>query len=436
MTDHGNLYGAFDFAAQAVKAGIKPIIGTEAYIAPGSRFDKRLPDGGNAKTDKYSHMTLWAADPTGYSNLIRLSSLASLEGYYYKPRMDRELLSRFSAGIIGTTGCPGGEVSQALERGDYALAKATAGEYAEIFGRGNFYVELMQHGIDIEKRTFPQLVKIARELDLPLVATNDLHYTNRADSTAHEVLLCVQTGATLADPTRFKFEADEFYLKSPAEMRSTFAELPEACDNTLVIAERIVPPSFAPKSLLPQFPCPEGETEERWFRKEVAAGVAWRYKGAPSEKVQAQVDYEVGVILQMGFPAYFLVVADLVRYAKTAGIRVGPGRGSAAGCMVAYVLGITELDPDHVRADLRALPQPGPGLHARHRHGLRRAPSHRHDSLRDRALRRRQGRPDHHVRHDQGEGCDQGFLAGAGLSVRHGATRSRRRSRRPSWAAR
>ncbi len=345
MTDHGNLYGAFDFAGKAAKAGIKPIIGTEAYIAPGSRFDKRLPDGGNAKTDKYSHMTLWAADPDGYANLIKLSSLASLEGYYYKPRMDRELLSRYAGGIIATTGCPGGEVSQALERGDYELAKRTAGEYAEIFGRGNFFVELMQHGIEIEKRTFPQLIRIAKELDLPLVATNDLHYTDRADSTAHEVLLCVQTGATLADPTRFKFEADEFYLKSPAEMRATFAELPEACDNTLLIAERIVPPAFEHKQLLPQFPCPEGETEESWFRKEVARGVAERYPNGPTQRQQEQVDYEVGVILQMGFPAYFLVVADLVRYAKSAGIRVGPGRGSAAGCMVAYVLGITELDP-------------------------------------------------------------------------------------------
>ena len=345
MTDHGNLYGAFDFAGKAAKAGIKPIIGTEAYIAPGSRFDKRLPDGGNAKTDKYSHMTLWSANQQGYSNLIKLSSLASLEGYYYKPRMDRELLSRYTEGIIGTTGCPGGEVSQALERGDYELAKRTAAEWSEIFPKGNFYVELMQHGIDIEKRTFPQLIKIARELNLPVVATNDLHYTNQADSTAHEVLLCVQTGASLADPTRFKFEANEFYLKSPAEMRRTFAELPEACDNTLLIAEQIEPPSFAPKQLLPQFPCPEGETEESWFKKEVAAGAAKRYPNGLTEKQQAQVDYEVGVILQMGFPAYFLVVADLVRYAKTAGIRVGPGRGSAAGSMVSWVMGITELDP-------------------------------------------------------------------------------------------
>ena len=182
MTDHGSLYGAYDFARQGAAAGVKPILGTEAYIAPGSRFDKRLPDGGNAKTDKYSHMTLLAADGQGWANLVKLSSLASLEGYYYKPRMDRELLSRFSGGLIATTGCPGGEVSQLIERGDYERAKRTAGEYAEIFGPGNYFVELMQHGIGIEKRVFPHLVRLAGELGLPMLATNDLHYTRRADS--------------------------------------------------------------------------------------------------------------------------------------------------------------------------------------------------------------------------------------------------------------
>ncbi len=345
VTDHGNLYGAYDFAKQARAAGVKPIIGTEAYLAPGSRFDKRLPDGGNAKTDKYSHMTLWADSETGYANLVKLSSLASLEGYYYKPRMDRELLATYAGGIIGTTGCPGGDVSQLLERGDYEGAKRSAGELSEIFGRGNFFVELMRHDIPIEKRTFPQLVRIARELDLPLLATNDLHYTSQVQSQSHEVLLCVQTGSTLADPTRFRLEGDEFYLKSPAQMRELFAELPEACDNTLLIAERVVPPPFEAKQLLPQFPVPEGHTEESWFRHEVEQGVRQRFGDTPSDDRRRQVDYEVGVILQMGFPAYFLVVADLVRYARSAGIRVGPGRGSAAGCMVAYVLGITDLDP-------------------------------------------------------------------------------------------
>jgi len=345
MTDHGNLFGAYDFVQKATAAGVKPIVGTEAYLAPGSRFDKRLPEGSAAKTDKYSHLTLWATGDTGYANLIKLSSRASLEGHYYKPRMDRELLVEHAAGLIATTGCAGGEVPQLLLRGDYAGAKRTAGEYAEIFGRGNYYVELMRHGIDVERRTGPDLVRIARELDLPLVATNDLHYTKREHSVAHEVLLCVQTGSTLADPTRFRFEGEEFYLKSPAQMRELFADLPEACDNTLAIAERVDLRIEEGRNLLPHFPVPEGETEDSWLRVEVERGLRRRYGDAPSEQQRAQVGYELGVIISMGFSAYFLVVADLVRHAKENGIRVGPGRGSAAGCAVSYCLGITAIDP-------------------------------------------------------------------------------------------
>ena len=343
ITDHGNLFGAHDFATKAAAAGVKPIIGTEAYLAPGSRFDRRVGD--NAKIDKYSHLTLWATNAAGYANLIKLSSLASLEGYYYKPRMDRELLARYADGVIGTTGCPGGEVSQLLVRGDYAGAKRAAGACSEIFGRGNYYVELMQHGIDIEQQTFPGLVKIAKELNLPLVATNDLHYTAQADSVAHEVLLCVQTGATIADPTRFRFEADEFYLKSPAQMRELFRDHPEACDNTLAIAERVEFTMPTGQRLLPNFPVPPGETEQSWLRREVERGMHRRYGADPTREQRAQVDYELTVINQMGFPSYFLIVADLVRHAKENGIRVGPGRGSAAGCTVSYCLGITELDP-------------------------------------------------------------------------------------------
>ncbi len=345
MTDHGNLFGAYDFYKKATAAGVKPIVGTEAYLAPGSRFDKRLPEGSAAKTDKYSHLTLWAADATGYANLIKLSSRASLEGYYYKPRMDRELLAEHAPGLIATTGCPGGEVPQLLLRGDYAAAKRTAGEYAEIFGPGNYYVELMRHGIDVERRTAADLVRIARELSLPLVATNDLHYTKAEHSVAHEVLLCVQTGATLADPTRFKFEGEEFYLKSPAQMRELFADLPEACDNTLAIAERVDLQIDEGKNLLPHFPVPAGETEDSWLRVEVERGLRNRYGDRPTDQQRAQVDYELGVIISMGFSAYFLVVADLVRHAKENGIRVGPGRGSAAGCAVSYCLGITAIDP-------------------------------------------------------------------------------------------
>ncbi len=345
MTDHGNLFGAYDFVTKAAAAGVKPIVGTEAYLAPGSRFDKRLPAGSAAKTDKYSHLTLWAADATGYANLIQLSSRASLEGHYYKPRMDRELLTAYAAGLIATTGCVGGEVPQLLLRGDYAGAKRTAGEYAEIFGAGNYYVELMRHGIDVERRTAGDLVKLARELSLPLVATNDLHYTKREHSVAHEVLLCVQTGSTLADPTRFRLDGEEFYLKSPAQMRELFADLPEACDNTLAIAERVDLHIEEGKNLLPHFPVPSGETEDSWLRAEVERGLRRRYGESPTERQRAQVAYELDVIIKMGFSAYFLVVADLVRHAKENGIRVGPGRGSAAGCAVSYCLGITALDP-------------------------------------------------------------------------------------------
>jgi DNA polymerase-3 subunit alpha len=348
MTDHGNMFGAFDFYKQGEAAGVKPIIGIEAYLAPGSRFDRtKVGLGGalDAKGDKYTHMTILAETDEGYGNLIKLSSLASLEGYYYKPRMDRELLSRYSAGLIATTGCPSGEVNRLLQQGNYAAARQSMSDYADIFGRDNFYVELMRHGLEIERQTLADLIKLSKELGLRTVATNDLHYTRKEDSVAHEVLLCVQTGSTIADPNRFKLDADEFYLKSAAEMRDVWRDVPEACDATLEIAERCNITIEEDKRLLPQFPVPEGETEETWLRKEVIRGLHRRFGAEPPEEQRRQVDYELGVILQMGFPAYFLIVADLVDYAQRSGIRVGPGRGSAAGCTVSYCLGITELDP-------------------------------------------------------------------------------------------
>ncbi len=342
-TDHGNLYGAFEFYQTAQSHGVKPIVGIEAYLAPGSRFDKtKVADN---KADKYSHMTLLATGERGYRNLIQLASLASLEGYYYKPRMDRELLETYAEGLIGTSGCLASEINQYLLRGDYAAARQAAADYRDIFGRDNFFVEVMSHGIPDQERTFPELIRLSEELGLPLVATNDLHYTRKEDSVAHEVLLCVQTGATLADPARFKFDSDQFYLKSPEEMRHVWRDYPQACDNTLAIAERCDLKLPSGGYLLPRFPVPEGETEESWFRVEAERGMVRRWGPNPPDDVRRQVDYEIGVINQMGFPAYFLVVADLVRYARENGIRVGPGRGSAAGCTVSYCLGITDLDP-------------------------------------------------------------------------------------------
>jgi DNA polymerase-3 subunit alpha len=353
MTDHGNMFGAYDFWKQATANGVKPIIGTEAYITPGTaRSDKtRVRWGGSGQSQDdvagsgaYTHMTLLSENNEGMHNLFRLSSLASIEGFYFKPRMDRELLSRYSKGVIATTGCVGGEVQTRLRLGQYEEARKAASEFQDIFGKGNFFAEVMDHGIDIERRTMQDLLRLAKELDLPLVASNDLHYTHAHDATAHAALLCVQSASTLDDPNRFKFDADEFYLKSADQMRHLFRDHPEACDNTLLIAERCEV-SFEHRNLMPRFPVPDGETEASWFEKEVAAGMLRRFNNAPSEAHLAQAKYEVDVIKQMGFPGYFLVVADFITWAKRQGIRVGPGRGSAAGSMASYAMGITELDP-------------------------------------------------------------------------------------------
>lgn len=353
ITDHGNMFGAYDFWKTATAAGIKPIIGTEAYITPGTpRSEKtRIRWGNNSQqqddvggSGSYTHMTLLSENNEGMHNLFRLSSLASIEGFYFKPRMDRELLSQYGKGLIATTGCVGGEVQTRLRLGQYEEARQAASDFRDIFGAGNFFAEIMDHGIDIERRTMTDLLRLAKELDLPLVATNDLHYTHAHDATAHAALLCVQSASTLDDPNRFKFDSDEFYLKSAAQMRQLFSDYPEACDNTLLIAERC-DVSFEHRDLMPRFPVPEGETEATWFEKEVASGMAKRFPGGVDEAHRAQAQYEVDVITQMGFPGYFLVVADFIAWAKAHGIRVGPGRGSAAGSMASYAMGITELDP-------------------------------------------------------------------------------------------
>jgi DNA polymerase-3 subunit alpha len=353
VTDHGNMFGAYDFWKQATALGVKPIIGTEAYITPGThRGDRTRVRWGTSQQGQddvggsgaYTHMTLLSENNEGMHNLFRLSSLASIEGYYFKPRMDRELLSRYSSGLIATTGCVGGEVQTRLRLGQYDEARKAAGELRDIFGPGNFYAEIMDHGIEIEKRTMRDLIRLAKELDLPLVATNDLHYTHSHDATAHAALLCVQSATTLDDPNRFRFDSEEFYLKSAAQMRDLFRDFPEACDNTLLIAERCEV-SFEKRDLMPRFPVPEGHTEASWFEAEVSAGMRRRFPAGPSEAHLAQAAYEVDVITKMGFPGYFLVVADFIAWAKGQGIRVGPGRGSAAGSMASYAMGITELDP-------------------------------------------------------------------------------------------
>ncbi|CAB4677886.1 unannotated protein [freshwater metagenome] len=351
MTDHGNVFGAFDFYKQAKKVGVKPIIGIEAYVAPESRFEKKRvkwADGGQDDVSgggAYTHMTILAENNEGLSNLFKLSSLASLEGYYYKPRMDRELLTKYAKGLIATTGCPGGEIQTRLRMGAFKEAMAAASDYRDIFGAENFYLEIMDHGIEIESRVKADLLKLGKELGLPLLATNDLHYTFNEDARSHEALLCVQSGSTLADPKRFKFDNDEFYLKTPAQMRELFKEIPESCDNTLLIAERCNVTLREGENLLPRFEVPTGETEDSWLIKEAERGLINRMGNRLTDAHHARLKYELDVMIKMGFPGYFLVVADLVAHAKKVAIRVGPGRGSAAGSLVAYALGITGLDP-------------------------------------------------------------------------------------------
>ena len=358
MTDHGNLFGAYDFWKKGRAAGVKPIIGLEGYYAPqgrserkpfdfGGGFDEGTPEDPGAGRGKhsYTHMTLWAENTSGMHNLFRLSSLASLEGQYHKPRFDRELLERYSTGLMGTTGCASGEVNRWLQAGQYAKARAAAADFRDIFGAGNFFAEVMDHGLAIERNFMPDLIKIARDLGLPLVATNDLHYVHAHDAETHDVLLCIGTRTTMDDPKRFRFDARDFYLKSAAEMRSLWSDYPEACDNTLLIAERCNVQFNEGANLMPRADIPDGENEESWLVKEVEIGLNKRYPRGVPDNVRQQAHYELGVIAQMGFPGYFLVVADLVRHAKENGIRVGPGRGSAAGAMVAYALGITDLDP-------------------------------------------------------------------------------------------
>jgi DNA polymerase-3 subunit alpha len=356
MTDHGNMFGAYSFYQGAKAAGIKPILGIEAYVSPGHRGikqpvrwgrpDQRSDDiSGNGA---FTHMTMWAADAAGLHNLFRLSSLASTEGYYYKPRMDAELLERHAKGILATTGCPSGEVQTRLRLGQDEEAFKAAAKYQEIFGKENYFLELMEHGLEIEKRVRAGLLDIGKRLGLRPVVTNDSHYVVAEDAPAHEALLCVQSGSTLDDPNRFKLDGGGYYIKSPAEMRDLWErELPGACDTTLWIAERVgaYDEVFQHVDRMPVFPVPAGETQESWLRHEVLAGLERRFPGGVPQPHRERAEMELGVICQMGFPAYFLVVADLVRHAKQSGIMVGPGRGSATGSIIAWATGITELDP-------------------------------------------------------------------------------------------
>ncbi|MGW4965834.1 DNA polymerase III subunit alpha [Nonomuraea sp. NPDC004186] len=365
MSDHGNVHGAYEFYQAARKTGTKPIIGIESYVAPLSRHHRQpvyysdnlalrrsndeTGEGGDVSgRGLYTHMTMWATGAQGLRNLFRLQSRAWLEGHVQKyPRMDDELLAEYGQGIVATTGCPSGEVQTRLRLGQYAQAVEAAARYRDIFGRDNYFLELMDHGLAIERRVREELLKLGKELGLPPLATNDSHYVTENQAPAHDALLCVGTGKRLADADRFRFGGSGYYVKSAAEMRALWdAEVPGACDNTLLIAERVgdYAEVFAHRDLTPRFPVPEDESEASWLRKETLEGARHRY-GRPSQEVLDRIDYELSVIEAMGFPGYFLVVADICRHARERGIGLGPGRGSATGSIVAYCTGITQLDP-------------------------------------------------------------------------------------------
>jgi DNA polymerase III subunit alpha len=343
LTDHGVLYGAVEFYQEAEKAGIKPIIGCEAYIAPGSMLDRKSAHGGK---DAAHHLTLLAADDEGYRNLVKITTAAHLEGFYYKPRVDREFLAAHSKGLIGLSGCLKSEVNTALTEGKADLAREHAAAYRDIFGEENFFIELADHGIEQQRRNRSGLITIADDLGLGLVATNDVHFLERSHHEAHDVMICIGTGSMIHDEKRMRY-VPELYLKSGEEMAALFADRPEAITNTLAIAERCHAKLEFGKSKYPDYTPPEGKTREGYLGELCEEGLRKRFgeRAGIDPELRQRLDFELSVLLKTGFTSYFLIVWDFINYAKSRGIPVGPGRGSAAGSLVAYVLGITDLDP-------------------------------------------------------------------------------------------
>ena len=344
MTDHGNLYGAVEFYQAAEKAGVKPIVGCEAYIAPGAMTDRNA----SSAKDTAFHLTLLATDTEGYRNLVKLVSAAHLDGFYYKPRVDKELLATHSRGLIALSGCLKGEVNQRLIASDPAGARKVAGQYRDIFGRENFFIELHDHSLDAQRRCNPELIKIAREMNLDLVAANDVHFLERGHHDSHDVMLCIGTGSMVVDEKRLRYSS-ELYFKSSEEMAALFGEVPEALTNTVRVAERCNLKMEFGKAKYPAFPPPAGKTPEGYLRELCWSGLRERFDArADTDPIlRERLEYELGVIERTGFVSYFLIVWDFIKYARGHGIPVGPGRGSAAGSLIAYALRITDIDPLH-----------------------------------------------------------------------------------------
>ena len=338
ITDHGVMYGVIDFYRACKKEGIHPVIGCEVYVAPKSRFEK-------SKLERYYHMVLLCENNTGYQNIIKLVSLGFTEGFYNKPRIDDTLLEKYHDGLICLSACLAGEIPQRLLSNDYAGAKTKAEYYRDLFGKDNFYIELQDHGIDEQKRVIPDLVRISREIGVGLVATNDSHYIEKEDAETHGILLCIQTGSNINEENKMEFQTNEFYLKTEEEMRAVFGDHPEALDNTQRIADRCnVEFEFGVRKL-PRFDVPDNEDHLDYFRRGCYEGLRRHYGEKPGQSLIERLEYEIGTISKMGFVDYYLIVNDFVQYAKRRGIPVGPGRGSGAGSLCAYCIGITDIDP-------------------------------------------------------------------------------------------
>ena len=340
ITDHGVMYGVIDFYKEAKAAGINPILGCEVYVAPGSRFDREIGGG----DDRYYHLVLLAENNKGYANLMKLVSKGFVEGFYYRPRVDMESLEQYSEGIIALSACLAGEVQRYLVRGLYQEAREAALRYEKIFGKGNYFLELQDHGLPEQKQVNQQLLRMSQELGIELVATNDVHYTYAQDVEPHDILLCIQTGKKLADQDRMRYEGGQYYVKSPQEMEQLFAYAPQALENTWKIANRCHVEIEFGVTKLPKFDVPAPYTSWEYLNKLCYEGLERVYPQVTDE-LKSRLEYELSVIKQMGYVDYFLIVWDFIRYAREQDIMVGPGRGSAAGSLVSYTLGITQLDP-------------------------------------------------------------------------------------------
>ncbi len=341
ITDHGVMFGVIDFYREAKAQGIKPILGCEVYVAPGSRFEK---EAGGSGEDRYYHLVLLAENNTGYQNLMKIVSKGFVEGYYYKPRVDLEVLREYHEGIIALSACLAGEVQKNLLRGMYHEAKKAALQYEEIFGKGNFFLELQDHGLSEQATVNQRQLRLSEETGIPLVATNDVHYTYAEDEKAHDILLCIQTGKKLADEDRMRYEGGQYYVKSPEEMKALFPYALQALENTQKIADRCEVTIEFGVTKLPKYDVPEGYTSWEYLNKLCFEGLERLYE-APDQELRDRLNYELEVIRTMGYVDYFLIVWDFIKYAKDHGIKVGPGRGSAAGSIVSYCLGITTIDP-------------------------------------------------------------------------------------------